>query len=201
MLAAVFSFRGRINRLSYFLGSLGLGLAVIVVAVVVVLATVGAGGIEALKADPLRVLPAVLLLLLLLLPAFWIGFSLQARRIRDMGFNPALVIPGMIFYVAVDHALAAAMSGGAAVSASGHTLIYPFVSLAYSGALLFWPGKPSDAQAPTSWADNVKLPDPPATPRRSPAPTRAPEPAPAPMFLAPVQARPAGPAPFGRRGL
>jgi len=69
------------------------------------------------------------------------------------------------------------------------------VDLAYSLALLFWPGRRYDpAQAPRSWADNVKLPSPPATPAPVSAAMTAR------VALTPADAQQAGAVPFGRRG-
>ncbi|THV22522.1 DUF805 domain-containing protein [Peteryoungia ipomoeae] len=84
MLEAVFMFRGRVNRLQYFLAGiffclLGVGLWVL--------------GILAI--DPAEEAEGILPLLLLGVVLLWIGLSLQAARIRDIGLSPLLVILGL----------------------------------------------------------------------------------------------------------
>ncbi|WP_246041500.1 DUF805 domain-containing protein [Peteryoungia ipomoeae] len=77
-------FRGRVNRLQYFLAGiffclLGVGLWVL--------------GILAI--DPAEEAEGILPLLLLGVVLLWIGLSLQAARIRDIGLSPLLVILGL----------------------------------------------------------------------------------------------------------
>ncbi|HXQ11453.1 MAG TPA: DUF805 domain-containing protein [Caulobacteraceae bacterium] len=205
MLAAVFSFRGRINRLQYFGGLVGLFLSFVVAGLAAVLSI---GDLRLVEQEPTRVLPLLAIALIAVPLWIWVSLSLQARRIRDIGLNPLFVIPAYLLFEAIDQAIGTSMAGAPVASLTSvasmmphHTVLQPVVDLAYSLALLFWPGRARDAPPAASWADNVKLPDPPATPTRAPAPMRAPEPARAAVAVAAGQARPAGPVPFGRRGL
>jgi uncharacterized membrane protein YhaH (DUF805 family) len=201
MLAAIFSFRGRINRLQYLGGLVGLLASFIVVAIVAVLSI---GDLASLEQNPTRVLPVILILLVALPMWIAVSLSLQARRIRDIGLNPLFVIPAYMLFEVLDQAIGTSMAGGATAASltsvasmmPHHTLLEPVVDLAYSLGLLFWPGRAQDSgQTPANWADKVKLPDPPA-PTRAPAQARATQPA-----VAGVQAQPAGSVTFGRRGL
>jgi|HubBroStandDraft_6_1064221.scaffolds.fasta_scaffold552928_2 uncharacterized membrane protein YhaH (DUF805 family) len=204
MLAAVFSFRGRLNRLQYFGGLVGLFVSFVVAALAAVLSL---GDLTALQQDPTRVLPVILIAVIALPVWIWISLSLQARRIRDIGLNPLFVIPAYMLFEVLDQAVGTSMAAGASVASTAslasvaammphHTLLEPVVDLAYSLGLLFWPGRTQDsAQGPANWADKVKLPDPPA-PTRTPAQARATQPA-----TSGAQPQPAGAVTFGRRGL
>jgi|HubBroStandDraft_1064217.scaffolds.fasta_scaffold317040_2 uncharacterized membrane protein YhaH (DUF805 family) len=187
MLSTVFSFRGRINRLQYFLGSLGLGFAEVIL--------VGVAGLLflALRAGmgDLRAATLCLVLALPALPAVaWIGFSLQARRFRDIGWEPVFVIPAWIFVLAVDRAFA----GGITTTMFSvehmfrQTILGQLFNLAMVLCLLFWPGR--------TYADDFLDP---GQPVRASRPA---EPAPAPARSA-AGRFPASPAVtgFGRRGL
>jgi uncharacterized membrane protein YhaH (DUF805 family) len=190
MLASIFSFRGRINRLQYFGGLVGLFVSFVVAGV---LAFLCLGDLSELQQAPAKVLP-VLLIALIVLPVWvWISFSLQARRIRDIGLNPLFVIPAYIVFQAILQAMGTSMATGPAGSLA--SVASMMVDLAYSLALLFWPGRQQDAQPLRSWADNVKLPSPPATPAPLSAPITAR------VAANPAAAQPAAAVPFGRRGL
>jgi uncharacterized membrane protein YhaH (DUF805 family) len=187
MLASVFSFRGRINRLQYFLGSLGLGFAEVLLIVAIALLFVG------LRHSLGDVTAAVVCLLLALpaLPAIsWIGLSLQARRLRDIGWEPVFVIPAWIVVMAVDRAFA----GGSMTTLSvehlfRQTILGQLFNLAMVLCLLFWPGR--------TYTDDFFEPAQPTV--RAPRPA---EPTPSPARLAPSPF-PASPAVtgFGRRGI
>ena len=200
MLAAIFSFRGRINRLQYFGGLVGLLLSFVVAVLAVVLVL---GDLSQLQQQPTRVLPALLIALIAFPVWIWISFSLQARRICDIGLSPLFVIPAYILFEALDQALATSMAGAPVASLASvasmmphHTVLEPVVDLAYSLGLLFWPGKAKDSgPAPRNWADNVQLPSPAAPP----SPAAAPMAARVAAMTSPAQ--PAGSIPFGRRGL
>jgi uncharacterized membrane protein YhaH (DUF805 family) len=89
MLAAVFSFRGRLNRRQYFLGSLAAG------AVLAMLGALFIGFIElAPTSRPTLAMSLNAVLLVIAAPlAVLSALSLQARRLRDVGLEPLIVIP------------------------------------------------------------------------------------------------------------
>jgi uncharacterized membrane protein YhaH (DUF805 family) len=188
MLSAVFSFRGRINRLQYFLGSLGLGVAEAMLIVVVGLLFLG-------LRHGMGDLPAAGVCVVLALPALpaaaWIGFSLQARRFRDIGWEPVFVIPAWIFIMAVDRAFA----GGISTSMFSvehmlrQTILGQLFNLAMALCLLFWPGRTYTDDFFEAAQSTIRAPRP-AEP--APAPTRS---APSPFPASPAVTG------FGRRGL
>ena len=92
MLASIFSFRGRVNRLQYFGGLVGLFVSFVVAGV---LAFLCLGDLSELQQAPAKVLP-VLLIALIVLPVWvWISFSLQARRNPRHRIEPPVRDPGL----------------------------------------------------------------------------------------------------------
>ncbi len=85
MFKAIFSFRGRINRLQFLLRWLGVTAALFVV--------VSIGFLTGLKVGPIGALVSIVILIAAL-AYLWASLSLQARRFRDIGWNPVLIIPG-----------------------------------------------------------------------------------------------------------
>jgi uncharacterized membrane protein YhaH (DUF805 family) len=175
-----FSFKGRINRLTYFVRLLSLAFTFG--------SLVGLGAV----AGALREAPLLLLLLLAGLVVYvWGSLSLQARRIRDIGWNPVIIIPVWMLASAVDIAIAT-FQASARVGVPHESIVGAIGNGCMSLALLFWPGRPSD-DAPSSsgaaWAPRT-------TPAASPAaPTLAR--AAAPVGRAPT---PGAATTFGRRG-
>ena len=188
MFSAVFSFRGRLNRLQYFLGSWGLGTVTLVLAVIA-LASVGSryGGATPDRAALLTLGVVALLVLIVALPLYlWISVSLQARRFRDIGWEPVFVIPAWMVFDVLDHL---AVMGAPQIAVAGRlsgSWLGLLVNLALGLCLLFWPGKKAFDVAAVF--DDVPPPAQP-TPAGPVAPVAA-------------RAQPlAAPAGFGRRGL
>jgi uncharacterized membrane protein YhaH (DUF805 family) len=205
MLAAVFGFGGRLNRLRYFLSCLALGGVFGVLAVIAVIGLLAghSGGAPVSEEDLLK---AFLPLAIFAIPAFgaylWISLSLQARRIRDIGWNPVYVIPGWIGLMIVDRGVALAVPS-LALTPHGGTLLGGLFNLAMGAALLFWPSAgPSEPRSPANI--NWEFPDEPRTPatiRRVVATKVAAPIAAEPVRAAPVRTINPGPPAFGRRGL
>jgi uncharacterized membrane protein YhaH (DUF805 family) len=89
MLTAVFKFRGRINRSQYFLGNLAIGMIFVALAQLFMGFGHQAGTPRSTFATAID---AVLLVMATPLAA-WIAVSLQARRLRDIGWEPLIAIP------------------------------------------------------------------------------------------------------------
>jgi uncharacterized membrane protein YhaH (DUF805 family) len=176
MLDAIFSFSGRLNRIQYFLGLLGLGVALFVT----IMLFFAFGGLSAVMGGA----PKLGALALFALPVgavwIWISLSLQARRIRDIGWNPLLVI-GCWFAVGVlDRVVALAAPALAMPPLHQTTLLGGLINLAFAGALLFWPGGPEDdfipmlaEKAPARGRPPPAAPAAPAAPARSATPATA----------------------------
>lgn len=198
MLSAMFSFHGRIGRMQYFLRCMALGAAIGVVVVIGCVSLIGGGGLEALRSGQAPV--AGSLVLIALPAALWSSFSLQARRFRDIGWNPLIVMSAWIVLDLIDFMVAKAAPALAAGSEHRGTMIGPLVGLVLSGSLLFWPGKGGggdETYAPPPLEPRDPVDRFRANPTPTPAPVRDPTPA---RAMAPVQA--AAPVTgFGRRGL
>lgn len=183
MLEALFSFRGRINRLQYFLGSIGLGAALMVVLVGAGMALGGSGSVSGLGGSVLAVLVVIVFTLP---PYFWVAFSLQTRRFRDMGWNPVFVIPG---WIGVD------MFGGLGMAHPPLVSIgVLLVNLAMGGCLLFWPGKAAGDWMAEEWTALNRPPPEPTAGWGPQAPVRA-----APAAYYPATTSAGAPGAFGRR--
>jgi uncharacterized membrane protein YhaH (DUF805 family) len=186
MLGFFFGFNARLGRLHYFLSSIGLavGMAVIVLAVMsLAFRSAGAG------ATP----PAgwILLPALCLVPfALWATISLQSMRIRDIGWNPAYVVPLWILFCVIDAYVAIEVPEWGIGSNHAQTMVGGLVNLFLTLALMFWPGTSREEGPPTF--------DEPRRPRTEaytapPAPPKAPTPA--------IRRDPTGRPRFGQRGL
>ena len=122
MITAVVSFRGRLNRRQYFLGNLAIG---------GVLAALGAALIGfselAPTASPTLAMGVDAMLLVIAAPiAVWSALSLQARRLRDIGLEPLIVIPLWICTLGL---------------AQSWPMIAASISLALFACLYAWPGR------------------------------------------------------------
>jgi uncharacterized membrane protein YhaH (DUF805 family) len=189
MLETVFSFRGRINRLQYFASVVALGAALIVPVLVIGLGLLAHGGVGA--KPPLATLALMGLFFLLSIPPFlWVSFSLQARRFRDIGWNPLYVIPGWMVFQVFDRVLAQFVPALSIGPLHYQTWIGLLVSLTLGGALLFWPGRAEDDAPPGIGASWLRPSEP--TPA-APATTATYTPAPSPAAASTPR--------FGRRGL
>jgi uncharacterized membrane protein YhaH (DUF805 family) len=189
MLETVFSFRGRINRLQYFAGAVALTAALIVPVLVIGFGLFAHGGVGA--RPPLATLALLGLFVLIAIPPFlWVSFSLQARRFRDIGWNPLYVIPGWIAFQVLDRVIAQFVPALSVGPLHAQTWIGMLVSLGLAGALLFWPGRAEDDAAPGIGASWMRPSTPPPA---APATTATYTPAPS--------AAAASAPRFGRRGL
>ncbi len=128
MFAAVFSFRGRLNRRQYFLGNLGVGVA---------LALLGAIFIRFVELGPTTratlAMDVNAVLLVIAAPlAVWSTISLQARRLRDIGLEPLAVIPLWI---------------GSLGLAQSQPMLAASITLAVLACLYGWPGRRGGASS------------------------------------------------------
>ena len=190
MLETVFSFSGRINRLQYFASIVALTAALFVPVLVIGFGLIAHGGVGA--KPPLATLALMGLFFLLAIPPFlWVSFSLQARRFRDIGWNPLYVIPGWIVFDVFDRAIAQAVPALSMGRLYHQTWIGLAIGLALGCALLFWPGRAEDDDdAPATGTSWMRPSEPPPA---APAVTATYTPAPSPAASATPR--------FGRRGL
>jgi uncharacterized membrane protein YhaH (DUF805 family) len=131
MLASVFNFRGRINRSRYFLGSLAIG--AIFVALAQLFMAFGHPP-ETPRSALAVTLDAVLLVMAAPMTA-WIAVSLQVRRLRDIGWNPLIVVPLWI------GALAGMAVQGSPDIVQTQTAVGTLINFAALTCLFVWPGR------------------------------------------------------------
>src|SRR5581483_6386222 len=88
-LGEIFGFDGRVNRMGYVgrAALAGAGLAALAAVGALALRTVRPDGLGDFEAWTHRLTLAVMLL------GLWAGFALTTRRLRDMGVEPAHVVP------------------------------------------------------------------------------------------------------------
>jgi uncharacterized membrane protein YhaH (DUF805 family) len=139
MLAAVFGFKGRINRLQYLIGN------VAVCATFALLATLFAGFIDLPPTtQPTIAMSVDAVLLALAAPlAILCGASLQVRRLRDIGCGPVLAIPAWLGVLVVGGLI----SQGAAQS---QVAVGTAINFAVLTCLFVWPGKRRGGLSPIS---------------------------------------------------
>jgi uncharacterized membrane protein YhaH (DUF805 family) len=198
----LFSFRGRIGRLQYFTRSIVANIVLILMAIFAIGAGVSGGHTSKTGAVGL----VLLLMLPFLVVSLWISFSLQARRFRDIGWNPAYVIPGWIL-ASVVLQIVLTPSGPSLAGQMQQLLLVGLLNFVMGGILLFWPGNGGgDIDKLASTFDLPEPDEPERTVRSMPSrPAWAPpqsqpqartQPAPQPAYR--PQPAPGG---FGRRGL
>ena len=145
MLDYVFGLNARLGRLQYFLATIVLGIVIAVICFVIAVN----GLIHFPRGTTQSQLPQLSLMSLgwpfICLAAFatLAIFSLQAMRIRDIGWDPVIVIGGWIAIMLIDAIVASKMPSLA--SGPGHygTIVTSIVNLVMTGILLFWPGNGS----------------------------------------------------------
>jgi uncharacterized membrane protein YhaH (DUF805 family) len=145
--AAIFGFRGRIDRVQFILGSLAsIAIGAAAMLLVLSLRAEHPGGGGALWPNPLIALlllmALVVAVLALALALFWIGLSPQARRWRNTGWEPLYVMPAL-FGVNVVDAIVANVSPALAAGPGSHsTVVGIMIAVVVGLTLLFWPGRP-----------------------------------------------------------
>jgi uncharacterized membrane protein YhaH (DUF805 family) len=141
----LFSFKGRLGRLA-FLGWTIASIGILALATVVFVVAGVVGG-QTLHVRAAPQLTGLMVGLLMTIPYFWVAFALHAKRIRDIGCSPLIVIGALIAFNLIDMTLLTRFMQS--VQPFVHqTMIGGLVNLAYFGALLFWPGQTRDARPP-----------------------------------------------------
>jgi uncharacterized membrane protein YhaH (DUF805 family) len=143
MLGFLFGFNARLSRLHYFLGTIAL--AVVMTAICFVIAG------YAFQSGPRGMLPSAALMTGPVITAgvvfAWMTFTLQAMRIRDIGWDPVCVIPAWIAILIVDKIVADKIPAWSLGQEHHGTIVGALINLALILALMFWPG--GDHESPT----------------------------------------------------
>ncbi len=201
MLESLFSFSGRMGRLSYFLWTLALvaiaipfNFAVSLVVMLVVGITAGVQGM----ASPVLI---ATLTVVLSVPSLWAGLALATKRTRDLGIAPGLAVVGLVAVCALDLAVVGRLTPVRFVWPYHHfTPVFGMAATVFYLVLLLWPGyEPAPEAAPRGLFPDEPAPRPDPVPRE---PRTLPALDPVPVGAGTLAAfREAGARPaFGRRG-
>jgi uncharacterized membrane protein YhaH (DUF805 family) len=135
----ILCFRGRVGRLRYFLSSIGYGLGIGVLAFVLLLLFVP----HTSRGQGASITGFIIPLIIVVPLALWVIFSLQAARLRDIGWSPALVLPGWLLFTLIDAFIAYKIPDWS-IGSQHHTAIGVAVNAALTLLLLFMPGSGED---------------------------------------------------------
>jgi len=164
MLGFLFGFNARLGRLHYFLGSIALGVVMVVLCIAL--------GSHFLHNKSLSLAQMAWPIIGLAIIFLFSSLSLQCMRIRDIGWDPVLVMPTWIALSIVDHVVAGKFPTFAIDPLHSGTIVGALLNLGMWLALLFWPSA-EYVMRPPSFDFPPQQPDPP--PRRggeSPASSR-----------------------------
>lgn len=194
MLHTILGFGGRLGRLEYFIISLVFGILVGLMILALFLGFIPHGATAAEAKASLESPGLLLILLLVIVPIYlWFSLALQAKRLRDIGWNPLYVIPGWIAVITIDRFVAMAFPAVALGPSSG-TLVGLLINLFMTGSLLFWPSAPTGT---ADWGGSTPMGSPEPQPYRPREESPVPRPAAATWSPTPAPT----PSGFGRRGL
>ena len=138
MVEGAFSFQGRLTRLQFFLRVLALSAAY-----VLGLGVIALGGFAAAAKHQWTTVGLLVLAVLPLAVAFlWCSLSLHVRRIRDIGWEPTLVVAGWLCLKVADKLILAKLLPALALHDFWHgTYLGLGVDTVLSLIVLFWPGQ------------------------------------------------------------
>jgi uncharacterized membrane protein YhaH (DUF805 family) len=150
MLDMVFGFNVRLGRLTYFLSSIALGISNMLLLILAVYYTYRVGPTQGLR--PFLLFAGWPLLVVI---GFTMvsNFMLAAMRIRDIGWDPVVVISAWVAVLVIDWMIASRMPALALAQQHG-TIIGGLINFGLMLALLFWPGA-ERAAAPPRFDDFV----------------------------------------------
>ena len=162
MLGFLFGFNARLGRLHYFLATIGL--AVVMTAICFAIATYVFHTTPKAMLSPASLMNAWPVIAAMVF-FVWATFTLQAMRIRDIGWDPVCVIPAWIAILIVDKIIAGKMPAWSVGHDHNGTVVGALTNLVLFLALLFWPS--GDYQEPFN--DAYRMPDKPAPRTVSPS--------------------------------
>lgn len=182
MLGFLFGFNARLGRLHYFLASLALGVVMVALGVAVVGNFLVNNKSASQLAWPLIGLGVIFIAA---------SLSLQCMRIRDIGWDPVLVMPTWIAICIVDHLVATKIPSLALHPFHSGTVVGGLFNFGMVLALWFWPS--GDYVAPPPRFDSSAWEPDPAQRQPDPPPRGVSESMPAPPVARPAIRE------FGRR--
>ncbi len=141
MLESLFSFSGRMGRLSYFLWTLAVVAISIPFNFVVSLAVMLVVGITAGVQGMASPVLIATLTVVLSVPSLWAGLALATKRTRDLGIAPGLAVVGLVAVCALDLAVVGRLTPVRFVWPYHHfTPVFGMAATVLYLMLLVWPG-------------------------------------------------------------
>jgi uncharacterized membrane protein YhaH (DUF805 family) len=146
MLGFLFGFNARLGRLPFVLGIIAVAVAAVATDLALSPYTIQqlAGGAKP-AANPFAwplIFPT--------LGFLWIKLTLESMRIRDMGWDPVLVMPAWIAMGLVDNVVASKFPAWSIGHGHHGTLVGAMIQVALLFALTFWPSGGFEAPTPAS---------------------------------------------------
>jgi uncharacterized membrane protein YhaH (DUF805 family) len=144
MLGFLFGFNARLGRLHYFLSSVALAVAMTLIAFAIAR--------YAIQHTPKGAEPASLLTWPVISAGvvfFWLTFTLQSMRIRDIGWDPVCVIPVWVMILLVDKLVAMKIPVWSVGKGHHETIVGLLINFALACALAFWPSGPETGSMPS----------------------------------------------------
>lgn len=151
MIGNLFCFRGRIGRLKYFLWGF-IFLPAILFLAMLILPLIFVFGHHFDRSNT----TALMLLIPPVVVFLWAQLSLQAARIRDIGWKPLVIVPAMLSLGVVD-LIIAYFFPALALGTKHYTVISAVVNAVYTIALLFTPSD-DDYAVPAFVFPEIPLP-------------------------------------------
>ncbi len=150
MLGFIFGFNARLGRLAYFLYSFAFGVVVGVVIVAAVVIAYRNGMLnKAHGFSPAAIsLRSLIPILVVGLFVVWSVVCLMSMRIRDIGWNPAYVVPIYLLVVGVDAYVAMTMPALAFHQGRPGTVFGTALEFVFNLTLLFWPSGAYESASP-----------------------------------------------------
>jgi hypothetical protein len=149
MLGFIFGFNARMGRLRFFLSTLALSVMMGVATVALVIFMFGYAPRVAVAVlrpeDILRSWPCLILIGVFMV----LTFLLQSMRLRDIGWDPVIVVPAYIAMMLVDRSVAVRIPDLAAGPDHYGTAVGALINLALFALLVFMPsGDAADPEPP-----------------------------------------------------
>jgi uncharacterized membrane protein YhaH (DUF805 family) len=141
MLGFIFGLNARLGRLHFFLATVVLAIVMTAICFAIAMLVLRTSSPGAIRPEDLTGSWAIIAAMVVFGLA---TFTLQAMRIRDIGWDPVCVVPAWFALVVVDHLLAPRFPAWAIGPEHQGTMVGAIVNLALMLALMFWPSASSE---------------------------------------------------------
>lgn len=141
MLGFLFGLNARMGRLQFFLATIVLAIVMTAICFFIAMFVLRHAAPTMMRPEELLQTPATIFAIVFFVAA---SFTIQAMRIRDIGWDPVCVVPLWIAFMFVDRLLAAKFPGLAVGQEHQATVIGGLVNFVLMLILYFWPSGYAD---------------------------------------------------------